>query len=198
MLTTELSSTSLYFPMVNFLSEIPECDPELVIIDKENGKISEHNLKDVSIKNLAFNPQRSSFYWNKENVDLLERLVKSYNYDWKKIVPNFCKKTGCFFHRNELQNKNIELKRLYLGEYNYRHIPYNTEESKMLLELNKIYGNDWNLLAKYFVGRTPESLRNKFYYLTSTKKTNTKISKSSKRNPARKKTTVKVECIKSL
>lgn len=146
----------------------PECDPDLVIQDSEKGRISMHDLTEIKIQNLIFNPKKMNFSWTSENTELLMRMLYSYNHDWKKIVYNFCKKVDCFFARKELQSKITDFRQNSArNSKDMKNLPYSAEEIEKLNSLITIHGKDWKTLSKYFKGRTPESLRNKYYYLKS-------------------------------
>ncbi|ELP85061.1 trichome differentiation protein GL1, putative [Entamoeba invadens IP1] len=90
--------------------------------------------------------------WTKEEDEQLLALVQDVEIiDWDMVaIPNRTKKQ-CKEHFVNCLSEKVS------------HKPWSIEEDNMIYSLQKEHGNKWTLFSQHFIGRTPNSLKNRFY-----------------------------------
>jgi len=105
---------------------------------------------------------RDSF-WSEENIKKLLAWAEECNKDWKKVAKRFrtSRITAKF-----VQNKYHQIVYQQLP----RRRPFTEKEDALLARLSRIYGKDWDKIAERMPGRSPQMLKNRYYFYLRKKK----------------------------
>jgi len=108
------------------------------------------------------NATRDSF-WSEENIKKLLAWAEECNKDWKKVAKRFrtSRITAKF-----VQNKYHQIVYQQLP----RRRPFTEKEDALLARLSMIYGKDWDKIAERIPGRSPQMLKNRYYFYLRKKK----------------------------
>ncbi|EDR29740.1 transcription factor MYB90, putative [Entamoeba dispar SAW760] len=113
-------------------------------------------MDDISSSDSCFQERRkkSVIPWTSNDDEKLLNAIKKYGKEnWKSVsdcLPNKTRKQCRERYYNCLSD-DIAKK------------PWSKEEDQMLIDLQKILGNKWTEMSKSFQGRTPNSLKNRFF-----------------------------------
>lgn len=117
------------------------------IMGNKNGIQCFHRYNRLSNNNIK---QGS---WTKEEDILLKNLYNQYGKRWTKI-------SKIMRYRNPNQ---IRERYQNILDENVNKSKFTVEEDQMLIRLYLKYGRSWTKISKYFLGRTPDKIKTRFY-----------------------------------
>jgi len=142
---------------------------ELVETEKQKGiKINWKNIaqnfnkdyKKCYSRYRQINPNLKKGYWTNDEEEKLKGLVNIYGKKWSKISKKLGTRSG----------KQIRHHYINITESLNNKLKFTQEDRNKLIELHKLHGSNWQLIATFFNGRTADNLKSKFYNYKKEKK----------------------------
>ena len=115
-----------------------------------------HNRKvQLQIIKLEMQERKKKVNWTKEEDMLLIKAVGDYNKrpSWKEVAKVVKTRTSKQCKQRYINNLMSNIKK---GNWT-------KEEDEQLLSLQKQYGNQWAVISKIMVGRSPNTLKNRYF-----------------------------------
>ena len=151
--------------MCKFIFEIKTCS---IVIKTTLNIIFMDRLLPSGLSPSALGFDKLSKFTEEEDIKLM-KLVKRHgkNINWKDIsvemetrTPRQCRERYKNYLAPELS-----------------HVPWSEEENKQILELVEAFGFKWNIIAKNVLGRTGNSIRNRYQVLIRKEQKEKKLEK---------------------
>jgi len=95
------------------------------------------------------NPSLKKGTWSNDEEDKLIELVKVHGYKWAKISKQFGTRSG----------KQIRQHYKNICDATISKVKFTDEELRLLIDLHKQYGPQWQLISSFFNGRTSDNLK---------------------------------------
>ena len=122
------------------------------------------------------NPKLKRGYWSKKEEEKLIELINIIGKKWATISKIIGTRSG----------KQIRLHYNNITDSRVNKLSFSEEEHNRLIDLNKKYGSNWQVISTFFNGRTPDYLKCKFNNyakkLKSMGKSNSRLASKIKKN----------------